>query len=95
MRKKLRLLKKNSSTSNIFRKNSQIKNLKKLYIFDKFGFPLVPFPVSTDSFNPPLLAAKDKALGFNKLNGVKEHELTPQIEGMLRKVEHLVKVEGR
>lgn len=35
-----------------------------------------------------------KALGFNKLNGTKEHELTPQIQGMLRKVSHLVKVEN-
>lgn len=34
-----------------------------------------------------------KALGLRKLNHTVEKELTPQIEGMLRKVSHLVKVE--
>jgi len=34
-----------------------------------------------------------KALGLNKTNSVKEVEATPQILGMVRKVEHLVKVE--
>lgn len=34
-----------------------------------------------------------KALGLNKANAVKEVEATPQILGMVRKVEHLVKVE--
>ncbi|AYD48918.1 50S ribosomal protein L30 [Arachidicoccus soli] len=34
-----------------------------------------------------------KALGLNKLNASKEVEATPQIEGMVRKVSHLVKVE--
>ncbi len=34
-----------------------------------------------------------KALGLNKLHAVKEVEATPQILGMVRKVEHLVKVE--
>ncbi|HRN72964.1 MAG TPA: 50S ribosomal protein L30 [Ginsengibacter sp.] len=33
------------------------------------------------------------ALGLNKVNAVKEVEATPQILGMVRKVEHLVKVE--
>ena len=34
-----------------------------------------------------------KALGLNKLNTTKEIEATPQILGMIRKVEHLVTVE--
>lgn len=34
-----------------------------------------------------------KALGLNKLNASKEVEATPQIEGMVKKVSHLVKVE--
>lgn len=34
-----------------------------------------------------------KALGLNKTNTCKEVEATPQILGMVRKVEHLVKVE--
>jgi len=33
-----------------------------------------------------------KALGFKKLNQVVEHESTPQILGMVKKVQHLVKV---
>ena len=34
-----------------------------------------------------------KALGLKKLNASKEVEATPQVLGMVRKVEHLVKVE--
>ncbi|HTE26332.1 50S ribosomal protein L30 [Flavitalea antarctica] len=34
-----------------------------------------------------------QALGLNKMNATKEVEATPQVLGMLRKVEHLVKVE--
>jgi large subunit ribosomal protein L30 len=33
-----------------------------------------------------------KALGFKKLNQVIEHEATPQILGMVKKVQHLIKV---
>ncbi|MBU3744836.1 MAG: 50S ribosomal protein L30 [Sediminibacterium sp.] len=33
------------------------------------------------------------ALGLNKLNASKEVEATPQILGMIQKVNHLVKVE--
>jgi large subunit ribosomal protein L30 len=33
------------------------------------------------------------ALGIKKLNKPVEHEATPQIKGMIRKVSHLVKVE--
>ena len=34
-----------------------------------------------------------KALGLNKLNATKEVEATPQILGMVRKVEHMIAVE--
>jgi large subunit ribosomal protein L30 len=34
-----------------------------------------------------------KALGLNKLNASRELEATPQILGMVRKMNHLVKVE--
>ncbi len=34
-----------------------------------------------------------QALGLNKLNATKEVEATPQIIGMVKKVEHLIKVE--
>ena len=33
-----------------------------------------------------------KALGFSKLNQVVELEATPQVVGMVKKVEHLVEV---
>jgi len=34
------------------------------------------------------------ALGFRKMNQTVQHEATPQIHGMLRVVQHLVKVEN-
>ncbi|MCO6498227.1 MAG: 50S ribosomal protein L30 [Chitinophagaceae bacterium] len=34
-----------------------------------------------------------KALGLTKINAVKEVEATPQVMGMVKKVEHLIKVE--
>ena len=34
-----------------------------------------------------------EALGLRKINQTKEHELTPQIKGMIDKVSHLIKVE--
>ncbi|MDD3771255.1 MAG: 50S ribosomal protein L30 [Weeksellaceae bacterium] len=33
------------------------------------------------------------ALGLRKMNQVVEHESTPQIEGMIKKVQHLIEVE--
>ncbi len=33
------------------------------------------------------------SLGLRKMNQTKEHELTPQIKGMISKVNHLVMVE--
>tara|TARA_S200000501_G_scaffold40345_1_gene32886 strand:+ start:176 stop:352 length:177 start_codon:yes stop_codon:yes gene_type:complete len=32
------------------------------------------------------------ALGLKKMNQVVEHNLTPQIQGMLNKINHLVKI---
>tara|TARA_A100000164_G_scaffold243208_1_gene216242 strand:- start:438 stop:614 length:177 start_codon:yes stop_codon:yes gene_type:complete len=32
------------------------------------------------------------ALGLKKMNQVVEHNLTPQIQGMLNKVNHLIKI---
>ena len=34
-----------------------------------------------------------KALGLNKTNATREIEATPQILGMVRKVEHMIQVE--
>lgn len=34
-----------------------------------------------------------KALGLRKINHSVEHEVTPQIQGMINKVNHLIKVE--
>jgi len=34
-----------------------------------------------------------KALGLNKMNATREVEATPQILGMVRKVEHMIVVE--
>jgi large subunit ribosomal protein L30 len=34
-----------------------------------------------------------EALGLSKLNGSVEHEMTPQIKGMIDKVKHLVVTE--
>ena len=34
-----------------------------------------------------------KALGLNKTNSSKEVEVTPQVQGMIDKVNHLLKVE--
>jgi large subunit ribosomal protein L30 len=42
---------------------------------------------------PKRQKATIQALGIKKLNVAVEHEATPQILGMIRKVEHLVKVE--
>ena len=34
-----------------------------------------------------------EALGLKKINGVVEHNATPQIIGMINKVKHLIKVD--
>lgn len=41
---------------------------------------------------PARQKATIKALGFSRLNQVLEKEATPQILGMIKKVEHLVQV---
>lgn len=43
---------------------------------------------------PAVQKATIKALGLRKLNHVVEHEATPQILGMVKKVQHLVEVVG-
>ncbi len=43
---------------------------------------------------PARQKATIKALGFKKLNQVIEKEATPQILGMIKKVEHMVVVVG-
>jgi len=34
-----------------------------------------------------------KALGLKGINSASEREVSPQVQGMIRKIEHLVKVE--
>ena len=41
---------------------------------------------------PAIQKATIKALGLKKLNQVVEHEATPQILGMVKKIQHLVEV---
>ncbi len=41
---------------------------------------------------PARQKATMKALGFSKMNQVIEHEETPQIRGMINKVQHLIEV---
>ena len=41
---------------------------------------------------PAVQKATIKALGFRKLNQVIEKEATPQILGMVKKVQHLIEV---
>jgi large subunit ribosomal protein L30 len=41
---------------------------------------------------PAVQKATVKALGFRKMNQVVEHEATPQILGMVKKVQHLLEV---
>ena len=41
---------------------------------------------------PAVQKATVKALGFRQLNQVVEHEATPQIMGMVKKVQHLLVV---
>lgn len=43
---------------------------------------------------PARQKATIKALGLRKLNHTVEHEATPQILGMVKKVQHLVEVIG-
>lgn len=56
----------------------------------KIKVSLVNSPIKT----PSDVKATVKALGLGKLNSYNEITLTPQIQGMLKKVGHLVKVEN-
>lgn len=55
----------------------------------KIKITLVKSPID----RPERQKATLKALGLNKTNSSKEVEATDQILGMVRKVEHMVKVE--
>lgn len=54
----------------------------------KIKIKLVKSPIDKSKRNKLTLVA----LGFRKVNQVVEHEATPQIMGMVRKVQHLVQV---
>jgi ribosomal protein L30, bacterial/organelle len=55
----------------------------------KIKITLVKSPID----RPERQKATLQALGLNKTNASREVEATPQILGMIRKVDHLVKVE--
>jgi large subunit ribosomal protein L30 len=55
----------------------------------KIKITLVKSPIDRPERQKLTLAA----LGLNKLNATREVEATPQILGMVRKVEHMVAVE--
>jgi ribosomal protein L30, bacterial/organelle len=55
----------------------------------KIKITLVKSPID----RPERQKATLQALGLNKTNASREVEATPQILGMIRKVDHLIKVE--
>jgi large subunit ribosomal protein L30 len=59
-------------------------------IMKKIKITLVKSPIDRPERQKQTL----KALGLNKMNATKEVEATPQILGMVRKVEHMITVEG-
>jgi large subunit ribosomal protein L30 len=59
------------------------------YCMKKIKITLVKSPIDRPERQKRTL----KALGLNKLNATKEVEATPQILGMVRKMNHLVSVE--
>ena len=59
------------------------------YCMKKIKITLVKSPID----RPERQKLTLQALGLNKANASKEVEATPQILGMVRKVEHLIKVE--
>ena len=63
--------------------NSKLNKMKKIKI------TLVKSPID----RPERQKLTLQALGLNKTNSSKEVEATPQILGMVRKVNHLIKVE--
>jgi large subunit ribosomal protein L30 len=64
-------------------RNAKLNTMKKIKI------TLVKSPID----RPERQKLTVQALGLNKTNSSKEVEATPQILGMIRKVNHLVKVE--
>jgi len=67
----------------------EIQNLEILNIMAKIKITQVKSGID----RPERQKLTLKALGLNKLHSSKEVEATPQVLGMVRKVEHLVKVE--
>jgi len=65
------------------------QSIVKDYKMKKIKITLVKSPIDRPERQKKTL----KALGLNKLNATKEVEATPQILGMVRKMNHLVKVE--
>ena len=59
------------------------------YCMKKIKITLVKSPIDRPERQKKTL----KALGLNKLNATREVAATPQILGMVRKMNHLVKVE--
>ena len=57
-------------------------------IMKKIKITLVKSPIDRPERQKETL----KALGLNKLNATREVEATPQILGMVRKVEHMLSV---
>ena len=67
----------------------QQSNTPNLYKMKKIKITLVKSPID----RPERQKLTLQALGLNKTNASKEVEATPQVLGMVRKVEHLLKVE--
>ena len=65
------------------------QSIVKDYKMKKIKITLVKSPIDRPERQKKTL----KALGLNKLNATREIEATPQILGMVRKMNHLVKVE--
>lgn len=65
----------------------RISNIERS-IMKKIKITLVKSPIDRPERQKKTL----EALGLNKLNATKEVEATPQILGMVRKVEHMVSV---
>ncbi len=56
--------------------------------------PKVKITQIKSTIDKPLRQKKTvTALGLSKLNSSVEHQLTPQLQGMLNKVNHLIKIE--
>jgi large subunit ribosomal protein L30 len=61
----------------------------KLFYMKKIKITLVKSPID----RPERQKLTLQALGLNKMNATREVEATPQILGMVRKVEHMITVE--